>query len=115
MFEQACTREEQEAKVVFKWMFNVLLGNTLKKDLDFQQVLESNFAQGRLLSRIIALCEKEGRLSQMNAKTLVFTLVDQVDSADIQLATEDLEKFIGEKLGESMLLEQGAKDEFDYQ
>ena len=70
----------RSAKVVYKWMYNHLFGNITKKELDFKQVLTTNFRQAKLLGELIDISKgtngKDKLLSQNNAKTLMYGIID---------------------------------------
>lgn len=60
--------EKHAAPLVFKYMYNFVFGNVLKKDLEFEEVLAVNFENGILLEQLIEMVEVDKKLSPQNAK-----------------------------------------------
>jgi hypothetical protein len=57
-------------------MYNILYGNAIKKDMDFEQVLSQDLKDGVMLGELIDMVETDKILSQNNAKTILFNIVD---------------------------------------
>ena len=66
----------QDGNQVFKWMYNNLYGNVSKKDLDFNKILTINFQNGVLLEQLISLVEIEKTLTSVNAKNIMYSIID---------------------------------------
>ena len=98
LFESLLT--DRNPKQVFQWVYSHLNGNVAKKDLNLLNVLEKNFRQGRLLGELIDRVEgshlQQGKalLSQNNAKTIMYGIIDGKFKADSSL-DEIIEQEIG--------------------
>ena len=76
MFETLVADTQAEPKDIFKWMYNNVYGNVSKKDLQFMEVLEENFQGASLLGELIDLVEVQKKLSAINAKSILFSIID---------------------------------------
>jgi len=69
---------QREPKQVYQYIYNTVYGNAVKKELDLAQLLNINFKKGQVLAMIIDLTETPGekKLSPMNAKDLIYNIID---------------------------------------
>ena len=71
---------------MFRWLYQNLYGNVAKKDLELTDILREHFENGNKLAYIIDLVENKKILSQLNAKELLYEMIDgkYPSSADIK-------------------------------
>ena len=81
---------------VYKYMYNIIQGNVFKKELVLSEVLNQQFRQGSFVGQIIDLAEKDKKLSAINAKQLIYSLIDgKYDEPELTL-----EEIILEEIGD---------------
>ena len=86
-----------DAHLTFEWIYRHILGNCLKKDLDFKQVVMKTFGSKKLQDLLQII--QDGQISVANGKDVMMRVIDGDQSMPSQIA-ESL-GYIGDALSET--------------
>lgn len=74
LFPRIVKQLDIEPNLAFQWIYKHIFGNCIKKDLEFQTVLEDNFGEEKLVD-LLALIKAQ-KVSVANAKEVMMRVID---------------------------------------
>jgi Asp-tRNA(Asn)/Glu-tRNA(Gln) amidotransferase B subunit len=77
----------RDSQLVFRWIFEHILGNCRKKDLDFEKTLHSQF-NAKQLGSLIDVAENNHQITMNNSKRIMYELIDGRSEDPYDIAKE---------------------------
>mmetsp|Transcript_10640 Transcript_10640/g.13163 ORF Transcript_10640/g.13163 Transcript_10640/m.13163 type:complete len:185 (+) Transcript_10640:1183-1737(+) len=86
MFTRLVWSLQFDPKLVYKWIYEHIYGNTERKDLNFQKVIEENFGHKKLVELITMVHEQS--ITVANAKQVMMAIIDGDERMPAVIAEE---------------------------